>query len=1009
MPDLTLGLDLGPNSIGWALIEENEAEEPQRLEAIGVRVFQEMVDRKTKTPRNHERRAARGRRRQLARRKMRRETLRNELIRSSLLPEERGERQRLFHEADPYEIRKRGLKSEIPPHELGRAIFHLNQRRGFLSNRKVRDSKEKKKEDGKVLQEIAGLREDIKKSGRRTLGAYLADKPKKRNHRTERKMYEEEFDLLWRKQAEFRPDLLGDAPRDRVRKILFHQRPLKLQKGLVGKCTFEPGRKRCPWGRPEAQWFRALQDVNHLEVRDPQTGGYRPLRQEEREEIKDLLRERKTLGWNSVRKALGLHSGETFNIEEGGKKNLLGARTLCDIRKILSKKTWDAMSDSERDAFLEDVFSIHKEETLSKRLTEHWKLTSAQADALLNTEFQPGYANLSLRAIRRISPYLERGENYHDACQRAGYLREDQKKTPEEDVLPPAPDLRNPIVQKAINEVRKVVNAIIRKHGKPARIRVELARDMKLGKEQKKRLNVQNKKNRDLNDEAREVMAEQGQSDNGGNRLRYRLWKEQKCVCPYSGRSIGQHDIFSPAFEVDHILPYSRTLDDSYMNKVLALASANREKGNRTPREAWGGDAGRFDQVRQRVFSMKEMPYPKRKRFEQKELDLNKFIERQLNDTRYISREVSKYLKALGANIEVTTGQATAALRRSWRLNAILAVDSDIGKNRADHRHHAIDALVVALTNRKLFNGIAKLSAEQRAVLGKRGFPLGSPWPGFKDEARQKVRAIVVSHQPSGRKISGALHEETAYGRISLEGEACFVRRVSLELLSRKQVEKIVDGRVRELVQERMEAHGWKAKDAFPESNPLSLPHSRKGSGRTRIKKVRVAENLSPDGLFSVSRDGEEEPFKYYALGNNHHVEIIENVQTGRRKGRVITTLEAARRARREKMPIVSRECAEGWRFVMSLSVNDMVQLDEPKNGCALYRVQKVSKIWTTGEVKITLRAHTSTTLEDKATRLIATPHTLRAAKMSVDPLGNLETAHAQTNRRDRKPRPPLA
>lgn len=1001
MPDLTLGLDLGPNSIGWALIEENEAG-PQSLEAVGVRVFQEMVDRKTKTPKNHERRAARGRRRQLSRRKMRRETLRNELIRSGLLPEDYAARQQLFHKADPYEIRKRGLKDKLCPHELGRAIFHMNQRRGFLSNRKVRDSKEKKKEDGAVLKEIAGLREEIQKSGSRTLGAYLADKPKKRNHRTERKMYAEEFDLLWEKQKEFHSDLLGDAPRARIREILFHQRPLKLQKDLVGRCTFEPGRKRCPWGRPEAQWSRTLQDVNHLEVRDPQTGGHRPLRPEEREKVKALLREQKTLTWNRVRKALGLHSNETFNIEEGGKKNLLGARTLCDIRKVLSKKKWEAMSGEEQNAFLEDVFSIHKEETLLRRLTEPWRLTKEQADALLNTEFQPGYASLSLRAIRRITPYLEQGLNYHDACQRAGYLREDQKKAQQEDALPPAPDLRNPIVQKAINEVRKVVNGVVRTYGKPARIRVELARDMKLGKEQKKRLNAQNKKNRDLNDEAREVMAGQGQSDNGGNRLRYRLWKEQKSVCPYSGKAIGAHDIFSPAFEVDHILPYSRTLDDSYMNKVLALASANREKGNRTPREAWGSDAGRFAQVRQRVFSMKEMPYSKRRRFEQKELDLDDFIKRQLNDTRYISREVTKYLKALGADIQVTMGQATAALRRSWRLNAILAVDSDIEKNRADHRHHAIDALVVALTDRKLFNGIAKLSAEQRTVLGKRGFPLAAPWPGFHDEAREKVRGIVVSHQPL-RKISGALHEETAYGRISREGEACFVRRVSLESLTGKQVEKIVDARIRELVRERMEAHGGKAKDAFSESRPLYLPHSRKGSGRTRIRKVRVAENFRPEGLFPVRRGGEEEPFKYYALGNNHHIEIIENVETKRRKGRVVTTLEAARRARRAKTPIVSRECPEGWRFVMALSINDLVQLDAPVNSCALYRVQKISP----GEV--TLRTHTSATLDDNATRLRPSPNTLRGRKVSVDPLGNLETAHAQTNRRDRKPRPPLA
>lgn len=977
MSHLTLGLDLGPNSIGWALVEEDDSG-PRSLEAIGVRVFQEMVDRQKKTPKNHKRRDARQTRRQRSRRKMRRDTLARELARCGLLPESAEEREELFHQTDPYEIRKRGLDDALSPHELGRAVFHLNQRRGFQSNRKVRDSGDKKKEDGVVKQEIGELEKEIEESKSRTLGEFLADQPKKRSRRTDRKMYEDEFDALWKKQAEFRSESLTAALRARIHKILFFQRPLKVQKDLVGKCTFEPHKKRCPWCRPEAQWFRALQDVNHLEVKDPETGGYRPLEQTEREKIKSALREKKTLTWNGVRKMLGFHSGETFNIEEGGKKNLLGARTLVDIRTILTKKTWDAMSKSEQEDFLEDLFSIHKEETLLKRLEKRWKLSHEQADAHLNTEFQPGYASLSLRAIRRITPHLENGKNYHDACQAAGYRHDYEKEVDAKDALPPAPDLRNPIVQKAINEVRRVVNALIREYGKPRRIRVELTRDLKLGKRRKDDLNRQNRKNRDLNDEARNLMAELGVSDNGGNRLRYRLWKEQKGICPYSGKSIGGLDIFSPEYEVDHILPYSRTLDDSYMNKVLSLASANREKGDATPHEKWGSDSGRFAQVRQRISSMKDIPYSKRRRFEQKEIELDEFISRQLNDTRYISRKVKDYLKDLGADMQITTGQATAALRRSWGLDAILAVDSDMEKNRADHRHHAIDALVVALTSRKLFYSIANLSTEIRAVLGKRRFPLPDPWPGFMNEAREKVESIVVSHQPL-RKISGAFHKETAYGRISHEGRDVFVSRVPLESLTAKQVEKIVDRRIREIVGERFEAQGKNAKAAFAE--PLYIEHSRKSAGRTRIKTVRVGDNLNPSNLFEV--DG-----KYYALGNNHHIEIVENVETGKREGVVVSAMEAARRARRARTSIVQRDHGEGRRFVMSLSINDLVRLDEPEDGCDLYRVQKMT------DGKITLQTHTNAQTEDNSKRLIKTPNTLRGRKVSVDPLGKLETAH---------------
>ena len=993
MSRMTLGLDLGPNSIGWAIIEENEAGDPRSLEAMGVRAFQEMVDRESKTPKNHERRKARLARRQRARRKRRREKLRNQLVRGGLLPGDAGALRKLFHEADPYEIRKRGLDEELTPCELGRAIFHLNQRRGFKSNRKVLDSGEKKKEDGVVLQEIAGLKKEMAAAGSRTLGEFLAAisrEGRKRSRYTERKMYEEEFDLLWRKQAARRPRLLSDELRDNIREALFSQRPLKLQKNLVGKCAFEPYKKRCPLYRPEAQWFRALLDVNNLEVRDPETGEDRSLREDEREVIKKRLREQKTLSWNAVRRALRLHDGEIFNLEQDERKELPGARTLLDVRKILGKEAWEAMPEKKRNKFLEDLFSIHKEETLKKRLKEYWGIQS-QIEGLLKLKFESKHAKLSLRAIRKITPHLERGLKYAAACIAAGYKHEYQKEIEAGDLLLRAPNIRNPIVQKAINEVRKVVNAIIREYGKPDRIRVELARDMKRSKEHREEERKKNAKNRKLNLRAKEKIEAQGLPYNHGNRIRYRLWEDQKGVCPYTGESIGMSQIFSEAVHVDHILPYSRTLDDSYMNKALCKASANQEKKNATPYEAWGQkDPERFDKIRQRVFSMKDMPYRKRRRFEQKKIDLDGFIERQLNDTRYISREVSNYLKQLGVRVDVTRGQVTHDLRHFWELNEILAADSSLKngsvmeKNRADHRHHAIDALVVALTTRKIFQRLARFYGV-RTLPEKQRFP----WPGFKDEVRRKVKGIVVSHQPL-RKISGAFHEETAYGRIKHKGGPAFVRRVPLESLTAPQVKKIVDRRIRELVRERMEAHGNKARDAFA-NKPLWLEHSRKGAGRTPIKTVRVAENFNPDGLFHVRRQGEEEPFKYYAYGNNHHVEIIENAKTGRRKGVVVTAMEAARRARRERTPIVRRDHGPEWKFVMSLSINDLVKLDEPVNGCSLYRVQKLSAI---GSGQITLRAHTAASLDDNATRLLASPNTLRGRKVSVDPLGKLETAH---------------
>ena len=811
MASRILGLDLGPNSIGWALLEDGAR---KGITACGVRIFQEAVDAKTRTPKNRERRDARSARRGFSRRKMRRDTLTDLLVKEGLLPDDLSERDQLLRTSDPYSLRRLGLDAHLSLHEFGRALFHLNQRRGFQSNRKARGSEEKRQEEGEIKKAVNDLTVAMKNAGARTLGEYLAAQTKKRRHHTSRDMYENEFDALWNAQRVYHPEILTDPVRTRIHKTIFFQRPLKTQKSLVGKCSFEPSRKRCSWARPVAQRFRTLQDINHLTVRNPISRHYRPLTQAEKDQLANRLETQATMTWNRVRRLLGLHEGETFNLEEGGsKKHLIGNHTLAAINNA-APGLWERLDETQREAFLEDLFSILKEETLLKRLTGHWGLCHEHANALATVEFQPGYANLSLKAIRKILPHLENGLNYHDACQAAGYLRDDQRPVTVTERLPAPPDIRNPVVSRALHQVRRVVNAIIRRHGKPDEIHVELARDLKLTKKQKDRLRKQNTSNQNLNGEARECLQGLGLPDSGEARLKYRLWKEQKGICPYSGESIGKERLFSSDVEIDHILPYSRTLDDSYMNKVVCLARENRDKTNDTPYEKWAADEERFGQILQRVAAMKEMPWNKRRKFEQTELNLDDFISRQLNETRYISREVSSYLKQLGSTIQVSTGQTTAILRRAWNLNSVLAPDGAIEKNRQDHRHHAIDAIVIALTRRSLFQMIAKMSADKRAVLGERRFALEAPWKDFRWEAEEKMAALIVSHAPA-RKIAGAFHEGTAYGRGVMDGREVYVRRVPLENLTPAMVDRIRDRKIQALVKDRLAAHNGKARMAF--------------------------------------------------------------------------------------------------------------------------------------------------------------------------------------------------
>ncbi|MBI5491937.1 MAG: type II CRISPR RNA-guided endonuclease Cas9 [Deltaproteobacteria bacterium] len=972
----TLGLDIGTNSIGWALVEHNNSREPSGLTACGSRIFSEAVDPKTNIPKNQARRAARSARKLVARRKMRRNKVLNLLTGNGLLPEDAIERQRLFTDKsfDPYRLRKISLNDKLSPHELGRALFHLSQRRGFQSSRKTSS-----KDEGMIKSAISSLRQEMTDTKSRTLGEFLAERPKKRNRFTDRAMYQEEFELIWRTQQKYHPELLNSALKVAVHNGIFFQRPLKLQKNLVGRCTFEPGRKRAARALLETQRFRILQDLNHLAVKNPLTRVFRSLTGAERQKLLELLEKQKNLSWNKARSALKLHEGEVFNLEEGKKKELIGNRTEYALRSVLGEH-WDKISSKERNSLITDMLTIDNEKGFLKRMTEHWGFDAEKAEKLAKTELEPGYARLSFKAINKVLPYLEEGLTYDKACLAAGYDHSNNNEITTSKSLGEPPSLRNPVVQKALYETRRVVNGIIRQYGRPAVIRIEMARDMKLTRRQKTELQKEQKNREKANELARGILQNEFgiQNPSRDDIQKYQMWNECGNICPYTGTVISKEMLFSPEVDIEHILPYSRSLDDSYMNKTLCTAAENRSiKHNRTPYEAYNADGEKYQAILQRA---KALPHPKRRRFEQKEIDTDKFVERQLNDTRYICVEVKRYLQQTGATIEVSKGAATAALRRRWNLNKILSADGSGEKNRSDHRHHAIDATVIALTSRSLFQKLSRLSAETGASLSERGFHLDKPWPSFYDDVRGKIEGIIVSHA-SRRKITDAFHQDTAYGYIN--GNGCFAYRKPLaDLRTLSMVEDIGDYKVRELVNKRLNEFNGDFKKAFgnPENPLLHL------DGKTPIKSVRLHVKANEASMHPVKKDGKA--YKYFKLENNHHVEIIENVTTGKREGRFVPTIDAARRARIDKKTIVKRDHGPEWKFIMSLCINDMVEITDKDGGKRYYRVKEMS-----GPInRIVLRDHLVTATSDNAGILRCTPNSLPSScrKISVDCLGDV-------------------
>lgn len=991
----TLGLDLGTNSIGWALIEYEDNQQPKKLIACGSRIFQEAVEAKTGAPKNHARRAKRAARKLVARRKQRRNKLFNLLVMHGLLPQDEAGRNALLLDNqanNPYQLRKRGLDEKLEPFALGRALYHLAHRRGFQSNRKAGEDKDSKK----VGAAISLLRADIQAAQFRTLGEFLAAQPTQRRRYTDRDMYADEFEQLWSKQASFAPEQLCRALKVAIHNSIFFQRPLKSQKHLIGKCTFEPTRRRAAKAILLSQRFRILQDVNYLAVKNPITRDFRPLTQEERNKLAEALDKQKSMTWGAVRRLLGwnkkdnLHEGETFNLEEGKKDKLLGNRTACDLRSALGSR-WDALTAQQQDDLVTDLLTIDNTDGFLNRMKTHWKFDDATAEAIAKIELEPGYARLSAKAMRGILPYLERGMIYSDACKAAGYDHSNPNQQTITDKLGLPPNVRNPVVQKALFETRKVVNAIIRKYGKPAIIRVEMARDMKLSRRQKEELQKEQNKMKKTNDLAADILRQDFgiQQPTRADIQKYNLWLECKEVCPYTSTTISRAMLFSQEVDVEHILPYSRSLEDSYMNKTLCMATYNRQvKLNKTPFEIGQGDPLSYARILQRI---RTLPFPKRRRFEQKEIETDVFITRQLNDTRYICVEVRDFLQQLGAPVEVSKGAATAAIRRRWKLNSILAPDGSNEKNRADHRHHAIDAVVIALTDRGLFQKLSRLAAQSGASLNEHGFDLPQPWNGFYNNVQEKAGEVIVSHA-SARKISGALHEETAYGYFqeevrdaktgTISMEERFVYRKPLVTLTDSEVRKIRDDKVRELVQARLAQFSGNSKQAFGDPNNPLLHKD----GKTHIRAVRLVANFNKSTTHAIQK-GQGRDYKFFRYGNNHHVEIIEHVETCKRKGIFVTAMEAARRARgtggTEKADIVQRDHGKEWRFVMSLAVNDMVRTED---GQAIYRVQKLDG----SNNRFTLRLHNAATLNDKGTGVDKTPNLFRGTKLLSDPLGNL-------------------
>lgn len=928
MVDYRLGFDMGTNSIGWCALELDGAGRPCGVLDLGVRIFPSGRDPQTGTSLAVDRRLARGARRNRDRYLTRRDDLMKTLVRLGLMPPDEAGRKAL-ESLDPYELRARGLDGPLPPHHFGRALFHLHQRRGFASNRRTSGGGDE--DPGRIKAGVSRLHGLMAESDARTLGEFLWFRHRERHSvrarlngsgaKAEYDLYPDralvraEFDALWTAQRGFGLPL-GDEAADALRAVMFRQRPL--ERVDPGRCTLDPTQERAPWALPQAQRFRILQELANLAVLRPGLVTERLDAAQRAVLLKELLR-RPKLTFDRARKLLGLPGDLRFNLEDARRDHLKGDATAAVLsgRRLFGAR-WHEFGVDRQTEIVERLLDDEDEEGLAAWLGRTCGVPAETAGAVAGASLPQGYCRFGRGTLAALIPHLEAGLNYPDAVKAIGRHHSDHRPEGNLPKLPyyavVLPDavagtgdprdgredrwgrIANPTIHIGLNQLRRLVNALIDRWGKPREIVIELARELKLSFEQRQQHERKQTENKAANDRRRDRLRELGLPDSGLNVMKLRLWEELNPTdefarfCPYTGQRISIATLFAdpPQVDIDHVLPFSRTLDDGAANRLVALRAANRIKGNRTPWEAFGtnptinGIAFDWPAIAERA---EAMPRNKRWRFQPDAMERfeaeRDFLARQLTDTAYLSRLAHRYLGQVvrPEAVWVIPGRLTEMLRGRWGLNAVLY--SSNRKLRTDHRHHAIDAFVAAVTSRSLLQKVAGAADQERDRLI---VDLPDPYDGFDhEEFRRQVNGITVSYRLD-HGTGGRLHAETAYGAVqdpSAEGGYNLVARKPLASLNEKQVDRIRSLELRAEVQAFVaaeKAEGRGLKDA------LARFAEQRG-----IRRVRLLEK-EEDVVWIRDRSGRA--YKAYSPAENHRVEVYA-LPDGRWRGEGVTVFDA--------------------------------------------------------------------------------------------------------------------
>lgn len=843
-----LGVDVGVASLGVSLIT---AEKNFKILAGAVRTYPIPEGAR-------DRRLVRGARRGLERRGRRLDRL-SELLKShgiGYLRKEASQFKIKFPAEEepqtilnysPIKARAMASRGKVELGLLARALLHMARNRGSSAFSEVEVAADKEKLITKKAMTL--LEAELEDKGFQTYGQYLRWR-EKRNLPTRinpqkngtlkgeyafypsRKMLQREFECIWSVQSGHYSEILTQDLKDKVYSELFFQRSVTTPP--PGKCQYFPDEERLAKCSRLFQRRRIFEECNNLKFYS-KFGEPIKYDLDERQKLLNKLFSGEDLTFAKIKEELGLKKSDKVNLEASDTKTKLAGYpfNLALGAENFLGRLWHKASDKAQDSLLYCISTEHDDGAFIQAAQEIIGCNKKQAESILDVPLPAGWGMMGQTATEKVLAVLEK--QIISSRKAEDIAKISHVMTPDGEIFdrlpyygeillghtqapmwvskyrldtdtPPATDdneqkygrIANPVVHLALNQIRRTINAIIDEYGLPKTIHIELSRDLNKSAEQRQEIVKLQEDNKRHNDEAAEFLIGLKRPVTRLNIQKYRLWKEQNCICIYTGNNISCTQLFNGSVEVDHILPRSKIPSDAMSNKVVCFKGANAEKSNRAPYQAFASNKDLWAEIMRRV---DRLSTSKQKRFKSDALqeyedDPDSFAARYGSDNAYIARVARQYLSCLyGDQTKVITvsSHVVALLRGKWGLQGILGSKKSGKKYRGDHRHHFIDALVTATASRSTIQKI-QTEAARCERKGLEQFvesiepPFGSSKEFFNAVKQATFENVRISRKPN-HSLKGQLHQDRLLGIVdpepNMEGKYLCRKRAELKTYSK--------------------------------------------------------------------------------------------------------------------------------------------------------------------------------------------------------------------------------